>query len=190
MKKLLCMLLILTMILMGTLAVCSCEEKSDDTNEASKSKSHKGEAVIPEGYIAYKNDDLSFAYPSDWTKNDGSVTMLMNSTGAGNNITVVYEAKTDLYEKSTEEELKAIFAQAMNAYGFSVSDFKLSQTKNDFVDKITKMTCTTTSTNTTTMRQTMFVVTVGNRTYTITVTESTADQELVDTVFNTLETFG
>ena len=77
----------------------------------------------------------------------------------------------------------------MNTYGFRVSDFKLSQTKNDFVDKITKMTCTTTAENTSTMKQTMFVVTVGNRTYTITVTESTADQELVDTVFNTLETF-
>ena len=174
MKKLLCMLLIIAMILMGAFAICSCDKKS---------------AVIPEGYTKYENDDLSFAYPSDWTRNDGSATMLVNSTGAGNNITVVYEAKTDLYETSTEAELKAIFAQAMNAYGFSVSDFKLSQTKNDFVDKITKMTCTTTAANTAAMRQTMFVVTVGDRTYTITVTESTADQELVDTVFNTLEIF-
>ena len=174
MKKVLCMLLIFTMVLAGAFALCSCEGKA---------------AVIPEGYIAYENKDLSFAYPSDWTKNEGSTTILINPTGVGNNITVVYEAKTDLYEKSTEDEIEKIFSQTMNTYGFRVSDFKLSQTKNDFVDKITKMTCTTTAENSSVMKQTMFVVTVGDRTYTITVTESTADQELVDTVFNTLETF-
>ncbi len=171
MKRLLCMLLIFTMVLAGAFALCSCEEKH---------------AVIPEGYTKFENGDISFAYPSDWKKTEGSATMLMNPTGAGNNITVVYEAKTDIYEDSTEAKLEELFAQSMNAYGMSISDFKLFRTKNDYVDKIIKLTFTTVA-NSVSMKQTVFIVTAGDRTYSITITEATADQDLVDTVFDTLE---
>lgn len=185
MKRLLCMLLILAMTLTGALALCSCD-KGEDAKETDEKKTEAPKTVvIPEGYTKFDNGDLSFAYPSDWKKTEGSLTQLINSTGAGNNITVVYEAKTDLYEKSSEAELKNLFSQSMSAVGMSISNFKLSQTKNDFTDKITKMTCTT-SIGASSMKQTMLVVTVGERTYTITITEANADQALVDNVFNTL----
>ena len=37
-----------------------------------------------------------------------------------------------------------------------------------------------------TMKQSLFIVTVGSKTYTVTVTETTPDTTLVNNVFNTL----
>lgn len=190
MKKLICTLLILTMIFSGLFALCSCnsEENEKDTDakitDATKDNATTKPA-IPKGYTTYKNSDISFAYPSDWKKTEGSVTQLINPTGAGNNITVVYEAKNTLYETAKESELKTLFSQSLSASGMSISNFKLSKTKNDNIKNIVKITYSA-SMNSVTMKQSLFIVTVGSKTYTVTVTETNADATLVNNVFNTL----
>lgn len=173
MKRLLCTLLTLAMLLTGVLALCSCNNGA------------KKEAVIPAGYTKFDNGDISFAYPDSWKKNEGSITQLINESGVGNNITVAYEAKTDLYEKSSATELEQLMSQGLASLGMSISNFKVAQTKNDFAPKITKISMNTTA-GSVSMTQTQFIVTVGDRTYTVTVTETSADQQLVDNVFNTL----
>lgn len=175
MKRLLCTLLTLAMLLTGVLALCSCNNADGG----------KKEAVIPEGCTKFDNGDISFAYPDSWKKNEGSITQLINESGVGNNITVVYEAKTDLYEKSSEDELKQLMTQGMASVGMSVSNFKVTKTQNDFTPQIIKISMNTTA-GSVSMTQTQFVVTVGERTYTVTVSETSADQQLVDNVFNTL----
>jgi hypothetical protein len=71
----------------------------------------------------------------------------------------------------------------MSAMGMTISNFKRTKTKNDYND-VTKITFTTSAAGTS-MKQTQLVATVGDRTYVVTVTETTADQTLVDNVFNT-----
>lgn len=192
MKKLICALLILSMVFSGLFMLCSCNSEENEKNtdesitDANKSSTTEKPA-IPDGYTTYKNSDISFAYPSNWKKTNGSVTQLMNPMGAGNNITVVYEAKNTIYETAKESELKELFSQSLGASGMSISNFKLTKTKNDNIKSIVKITYSA-SMNSVTMKQTIFIVTVGSKTYSITVTETTADANLVNNVFNTLST--
>jgi hypothetical protein len=179
MKRLFCTFLALVLTLSCVLVLGSCNSDGDGKKDAEPPKP----ATAPEGYTTYDNGDISFAYPSDWTKNDGSTTMLVNKSGKGNNITVVYEAKNDIYEKSSDSELEKAFKDSMSAMGMTISNFKRTKTKNDYND-VTKITFTTSAAGTS-MKQTQLVATVGDRTYVVTVTETTADQTLVDNVFNT-----
>lgn len=143
--------------------------------------------AIPEGYKEYNNGEISFAYPDDWKMTDGSTVILVNSTGVGNNITVVYEAKNTVYDTITVEEFEAQMKPAYQAMGMSIKDTAIEQTKNECGTQMTKISLTTTSAAAkVTMTQTMYITHVGDRTYTVTVTEVSNDDALVDTVFNTL----
>ena len=72
---------------------------------------------------------------------------------------------------------------SISAAGLSISNFKRTKTKNDYSD-IIKLTYTLSASGAS-MKQTQMIATVGDRTYVVTVTETTADQTLVDNVFNT-----
>ncbi|MBQ3507973.1 MAG: hypothetical protein IJA91_05420 [Clostridia bacterium] len=139
---------------------------------------------IPEGYQVYKNDALSFAYPEDWSANTGSVVTLMNPAGTGNNITVVYEAKTDMYDDLTAESFGTLMQPTYEAMGMKLSDVQVEKKTTNGLDVVqisynAKLAGVS-------MSQTAFITTVGDSTYTVTVTEMTPDQELVKTVFETL----
>lgn len=69
--------------------------------------------------------------------------------------------------------------------GHSVSNVKIEQTENENDLKITQITFTN-EFNGVTMTQTLFVQAVGDKNYVVTVTVSTPDEELVETVFETL----
>ena len=189
MKKLLCILLSLAMILGGIFTLCSCssekDESSSDSGNATGNATEATKSAIPDGYKKYDNGDISFVYPSDWKKTEGSITKIINPTGSGNNITVVYEAKNTIYETAKEADLKSLFVESLGATGMTVSNFKLTKTKNDNIKNIVKITYSA-SMNGVTMKQSLFIVTVGSKTYTVTVTETTPDTTLVNNVFNTL----
>lgn len=146
------------------------------------------EAVIPDGYQVYSNDDISFAYPEGWTKNDGSTVMLVNEAGVGNNITVVYEAKNDFYSTMDVEDFNTSMKPALETVGATITDTVVTQTKNDLSVSITKVSYNATAANGVSMAQTMYITTVGNRTYviTVTVTDSDSAANLVENVFDTL----
>ena len=178
MKKLLCMLLIFAIMLTGVFALSSCDDKKDKNN-------NQVEVVAPQGYTMFNNGNIAFAYPSNWTKTEGSITQIINPSGAGNNITVIYEAKNNIYETSSEAELKALFTQTMNAAGMSISNFKVLKIQNQNINNIIKITLLT-SMNSILMTQTLFIVNAGSKTYTVTITEVNPDSTLVNNVFNTL----
>ncbi len=79
MKKLLCLILALTLIT-SAFAACSNEPTNGDlskdvTQTASEDNTDKTDTSLtaPEGFTLYQNKDVAFAYPSDWTqKGDGS----------------------------------------------------------------------------------------------------------------------
>ena len=167
------------MVLSCVLVLGSCNSGEDEKKETDPPKP----ATAPEGYTTYDNGDISFAYPSDWTKNEGSTTMLVNKSGKGNNITVVYEEKNEIYGEASDSELEKLMKDSISVTGMSISNFKRTKTKNDYSD-IIKLTYTLSASGAS-MKQTQMIATVGDRTYVVTVTETTADQTLVDNVFNT-----
>ncbi len=189
MKKFICMLLAMTMILGAMLAFTSCdlfEDKDDDDEEdVTTDGAEKEEPEIPNNYQKFDNGDISFAYPANWTKTDASVVMLMNSTGAGNNITVAYEPKSDLYEKMDMASFNTNLKPILEAAGMKVKDAKIEQLTNECGTKITKIVINSEMSGVS-LTQTMFVVAVGAKNYCITVTETSTDAVLISNVYNTL----
>ena len=183
------------MLLCFTLVACDDNEdggdaggepiKPADTADKNDTDDKNEKPTIPDGYKLYDNGSISFAYPDDWSMTDGSTVILINPEGYGNNITVVYEAKNTIYDDMTVEDFNELLKPSFEAMGFSVSNPEVSIIKNKAGVTVTKMTYTATVDGIS-MQQTIFVTTANNRSYSITVTETWNDDELVETVFNTL----
>lgn len=193
MKKLLSLALCLIMLL--SVALMSCDNTDNQTNETSADSTSAESTsaattseettapVIPDGYKVYNDGYISFVYPDTWSKENGSVVTLSKSNG--NNITVVYEDKTDYYEKMTTAIFKTDLKPVYESMGMTISGEKVEQTSNGNGIKITK-TSYSAIMNGVSMNQTAYVTTIGNRTYSVTVTEVTPDTALVNNVFNSL----
>ncbi len=187
-------LLALTLAFMMLVLCASCAAETTDAPKdhspeatpsapASSPEEQSNPAALPEGYTLYNNGDLSFAYPEAFTKTDAS-TVLLSDTANGNNITVVYEAKTDAYEGLTTEKYNEVYIPVYAEIGLTVTNATVKQSNHNG----TKLTTITQTTNngTVTMDQTQYVLTIGDKTYTVTVTEVVKNAELVSTVLETL----
>ena len=143
------------------------------------------ETSIPEGYQLYDDGAISFAYPDDWIKNEASIVILINESGIGNNISVVYESNTGIYENMTKESYTETYTALYEAMGLSVeiNEFEtLTNTNGLSIIKISQ----TTVTMGIEMAQTQYITDIGDLTYIITISETTPDAELVQNVFDTL----
>jgi len=184
MKKLLCTLLALVMVIGSMFVLVACGD-SDDSKKKNDDD-EKNETVIPEGYIEYNNGKISFAYPENWKKTPGSVDTLVNESGVGNNITVSYEEGSDIYSEmdiaSFNKTLKPIF----ESFGMTVTNASVEQLKNGNNVKVTKIKYDA-KVATTSMTQTMLVVAVDDLNYIVTVTETEAQPELAQNAYNTLK---
>ena len=169
MKKLISLLLSLVLSIGCALSLTSCSATPPE---------------VPEGYVLYENDDLSFAYPEGWVSQKGSITILASSLSGGNNITLAYEEKTDAYEDLTVESFNTLLKPSLESIGMSISGIVITEEKTNNVE-LTKITYDATVGNMK-VYQTLFITTVGENTYTITITELNKDSKLVDTVFKTL----
>ena len=144
----------------------------------------RGEVAIPDGYVVYENDALSFAYPKDWVKQDGSIVILQDAA-TGNNITVVSESKNAFYDTMTLKDFDTQMKPAYEAMGMTVENVKLERKTTATGMKILVVSFDNT-TQGMTMTQTQYVTTIGDYSYTVTVTEVTPDATLVQNVFETL----
>ena len=203
MKKFLAFLLGVLM-LCSALVMNSCDEKDpDDTAETTKPSAStiiddvketttaeetttEPTPVIPTGYQLYSDGTIAFAYPKNWSKTDGSTVILQN-TGNGNNITVVYEAKTDYYEALTKTKFQNELKPALESIGMSISDETVTQTENDNGMKITEIAYLAVSQGRT-LKQPLLITTVGQYTYTVTLTEMQTDDTVNQILFDTLAT--
>lgn len=170
MRKIISLLLVLTLVMGLALSLSAC-------NNAIAPE-------IPEGYKLYENEYISFAYPEDWSFQAGSVDMLMNPAGSGNNITIVFENKTDAYENLTVESFNETFKPSYEAMGMSLSNVSISHENSNNL-KFVKLSYNSRMSGVS-MKQTAIITTVGDRTYSITVTEVSSDAELLQNVIDTL----
>ena len=185
--RILCLALAMLMLF----CVVSCEKKDDD-NEEPTPPAKTVTVNAPAGYAVFKNDDIGFAYPEGWTKNDASVVTLLDET-RGNNITVAYEAKTSEYENMTQAEAEEGIRQIAVAMGGTASNIVLKKETTQNGLSITKISYTLAIPtyalaipSVATMNQVLIATNAGDRTYLITVTEVVADDDLLTTVLNTL----
>ena len=136
-------------------------------------------------YQTYKNQAIVFNYPNTMADMSEDGMGLLYAAN-GNNITVAAEAKNDYYAtmdvKAFNETMKPVF----ESMGMVISEVSVEQIKNVNALALTKIVFTNQYMNTT-MKQTLFITTVGNETYTVTVTEAVADASLVEMVFTTLD---
>lgn len=185
MKKIICYLLALCMAFCCVLALVACGgDETPDSSSLEASSEVSAGYVLPEGYQLYENGYVSFAYPSDWTVTDGSTVILQNTENT-NNITVVYENATDMYENMTTESFVADLQPTLEAMGMTVSGVKVTQKENGGL-AVTEMTYTI-AFNGVSMGQTVYAVTVSDRTYSVTVTEVVPDSALVTNVYDSLK---
>ena len=112
---------------------------------------------------------------------------LINSTGAGNNITVTYEAYSDVYKTMTVTEFNSLLKPALQQAGMQVSNVTVEQGTSDFDVALTKIVYNATM-QSVQMKQTVLVFAKGDRNYCITVTEVSAHAALVENVLATLHT--
>lgn len=178
--RILCMLLAMLMLV----CVVSCDKKDDepkDTTPPTKTVT----VNAPEGYAVYKNDDIGFAYPESWTRTDASVVMLIDNS-TGNNITVSYEAKSDMYETMTQSEAVELLEMVAASINATVSNVTLAKETNQNGLSLVKIACTMRTSNGVSMKQTMLITESGNQNYVVNVTEVVANSELLQTVINTL----
>ncbi len=192
MKKLLSLLLVLALSLSLALALAGCPAPAPEGtptgctgNGGEGSGDQPTPPTLPTGYQWFDNDAIRFAYPSDWVMQEGSVTMLVNATGMGNNITVAYEPKSNIYANMDEEDFATMFAPVFEAMGATVTDASVMQTRNASGQLMTRIGYTLTM-NGSRMYQTMFILPANNLNYVVTVTETGTDTTLRTNVFNTL----
>ena len=139
---------------------------------------------IPEGFQVFEDGYLSFAFPNSWEKTGASTVILTPPEGKGNNVTVVYEEKTDLYENMTVDDFNKTVKPSFDAVDMAVTDVTVEQTTSNG-QNVTKLNYSA-SLSDVSMEQTTFVITIRDRTYSVTVTEINQDDLLVRTVFDTL----
>lgn len=186
MKKLICMLLALMMVLTMAVSFASCgeskEEKENTENEEGKTENEEKEeeVTVPDGYTMYENGDICFAIPESWEKSTDDMIMDKN----GNTINVVTEDKTDLYDKLTKEEYEETYVPIYESMGMTVTNVSLEHTETNGL-KVLKVAYTM-SVQGVSMKQTQYITTVGEKTYTVTVCLVSNVDGLVENVFNTL----
>lgn len=188
MKKILCLLLAITMLMGSLLVLGSCDKKDKEKDrDESEEKVALSAPQVPKGYVLYENDYIYFVYPEGWTKNDlnNGMAHLILDGSTGNNLTVIGEVYSDIYKDLTVDEFKEMIKSTADTQNLKLSNIKISQVKNAHGVEITKITYNVERAGVT-AKQTIFVVPCGDRNYVVNVTISKNVTGLVDTVFNSL----
>ena len=190
MKKFLSLFLCLILLLSAVTLFTSCDvhydrDDDDDEDDDKKKTTTTTKLDIPDDYKLYSDGYISFAYPEEWNKQDGSIVMFRDPDTT-NNINVVYEDKTSVYDSLTADEFEEAMNEVYESMGMSISNVSVTTKKTNGLTVRVFSFKTTVASTSTVMRQTQYVTTISNRTYTVTVTETVSDADLADTVFETL----
>ena len=140
---------------------------------------------IPAGYTLY-NDVISFVYPSSWTKTTGSQVMLQDAS-TGNNINIIYEEYTNVYENMSESYALELLGPFYEAIGSTVNELEMTRKKTNGLDVTEICILSYSNTMSVSMYQTQYIFRVDQYNYIVTITEMVSDTEMIQNVFNSLK---
>lgn len=187
MKKLLCLLLAMTMLVGSLFVLTACDDKDKDEKESEESVAVEAPEV-PAGYKLYEDDYIYFVYPDNWEKREVSGITVFVDAVTGNNVTLAYEPKSDLYKTMDLEKFNSTFVPVWKQQGMTVSDIKITNSiENALGFEITKYTYKATQSGNK-MTQEMYIIPSGGRNYVVNVTQGVGKEVkgLSDAVFNSL----
>ncbi len=171
MKRIVSILLALVLLSGCFFSLTSCESNKPE---------------IPEGYQFLPDYPVSFAYPDNWSSGiTDNVITLVNPTGKGNNITFAIEIKSTIYDNMTPDSFIELIKPTFDEMGMKISGVVIKERQTNGLD-VTEVKYKATITGVS-FEQTLFITTVGDYTYSITVTlVDDTMPNLVDTVFNSI----
>ena len=150
-------------------------------------------AVYKPDFVADMPVELVFRRPDqtlvEAARENADAEIIFTDAITNNNIVFTSTAKTDEFDDITAEEFESQMNAATAQTGVSISGAVVTEGKNANKIKITKVTYTATVAAEgvqVSMGQTMLVFTVGEKTYTVTVTEAAPDVTLAGIVFDSI----
>jgi hypothetical protein len=203
MKRFLSIFMCLVLLLSMSVIFASCDEKdepavttaatttADGTTAATTTAATTTAATTtaatttfaaPAGSKLY-SDGIIFAYPEEWTENSNGI---IASPNGQKNITVSYEDATTMYDNLTADQFSAMFAPMYEQLGWSISNVTAKTVTSNGLSVNVFSFKTTLPQPSAAMIQTIFVVTVGNRTYSVALTENAVDEAIANTILETL----
>ena len=185
MKKLLCLLLAMTMLVGSLFVLSACDKKDEKESEESVAVDAP---EVPAGYKLYENDYIYFVYPENWETRDMSGITVLLDAATGNNITLAYEIKSDLYKTMDLEKFNSTFVPVWKQQGMTVSNIQITNSiENALGYEISKFTFNATQSGQS-MKQEMYIIPSGGYNYVVNVTQGVGKEVkgLAETVFNSL----
>ncbi|MBO7157642.1 MAG: hypothetical protein J6W31_03475 [Clostridia bacterium] len=172
------------------LALASCGEEETSKNEDASSAeevSVSKEYVLAEGYKLFDKDGVSFAYPKGWTLTDGSNPIMMDTNG--NNINVVYETatkqNTETYKKLSKSTFMDLLGNYLEAMGMEIGDYSVEKKTNGGDVEIICLAYSV-SMQGVGMKMYQYIILGEKKHYTVTVTEMTDIDDVIDEVFKSI----
>ena len=196
MKKFLSIFLVLVLVLSALSVFAGCVDKDDDKDDKKDNKKDNTTVVTtteavttapqaPAGYKLYNGDGFYIAYPETWADSGLTSMILFQNASTGSSFNIVSEAKTDVYDNMTVASFNSTYKPIYEQMGMNVSNAKVDYETIDGV-KVLNLSFDAVM-NGVSMKMAQFVFTLGENTYSITVSEvSGADSGVAVKMFESL----
>ena len=171
MKKALSIILSLTLLFSSVIILASCGN-SFQLPQA------------PNGYLWYEDSDIYFAYPEILEKTESGNYVQLSPKEGGNNITVAKGTYNSTFDNMTVETFREHLKPGLTQAGLTITNEKVTHNEEKGFD-IAIVTYDV-SAQQIEMEQTLFMFRVNNYIYTLTVTSISEAEEMIETLFETL----
>ena len=145
------------------------------------------EISVPDGYSAYIDNDIAFVYPENWESVSESDTIRLDRQ-TGDNYVIAYEAYTadhDKYFSLTNEEFAEMFIPLYESMGYIITEYNVKhESKGDV--SVAVISFTNTVDGQTVYHYMYIFVTKSNKVCTFTVTETSLESEIAETIYESL----
>ena len=154
--------------------------------EAPETEAPATDAPVQEEGSVFTTGAISFEYPKSWDVMDESIyTIITNPRIPGNNITVTIEPKNDYYETVDAEAYKKLLIPTYESMGITVDTVSLDRVENGNGAKFVQIVINGAASGVK-IEQTQYIITAGNETYSVAITEINQDDALVKMVFDSI----
>ena len=155
------------------------------TTEAATTAAVTTAPKAPAGYKLYSGDGFYVAYPETWADSGLTSMILFQNASTGSSFNVVSEAKTDVYDNMTVASFNSTYKPIYEQMGMDVSNAKVDYKTIDGV-KVLNISFDVVASGVS-MKMAQFVFTLGESTYSITVSQvGGVDNGVINAMFDSL----